>query len=281
MKKILILTLAAACLLAACGPKNNYLNVIDTDWKMEKLKGRVRKMVTTTQYDFYVRKSLKEFNEKGFLVNRIDTTTGGTFNTYSYEYRYDTLNRTTTIVEVEKDGHVSVEKNKYDEYGNLVTNTHGGGTWEYKYDDKRRKIKEWVYDGKDLRSKYVITYKPDGSYISTRYDGETGLRTDEETANDESSVNLSFNGAGKVIGRWETRTNKAKHTVYIEARSGGKIELRSTTWYNEFGDEIKEIKLNVGENRYDTLISEYTYDKLGNWINIKGHRPESREIIYW
>ncbi|HEY1201283.1 MAG TPA: hypothetical protein VGE79_09895, partial [Niastella sp.] len=180
--------------------------------------------------------------KKGFLVNRVDTTTGGTFNTYNYEYRYDTVNRTTIITEVEKDGRVSVEKNKYDECGNLASNNHGGSTWEYKYDDKRRKIKEWVYDGKDLRSKYVIIYKPDGSYISTRYNGETGLKTDEETVTDELSVNLSFNETGKVISRWETSTNKARHTIYMEGRSDGKIEHRSTTWYNEFDDAIKVIK---------------------------------------
>ncbi|HEY1201284.1 MAG TPA: hypothetical protein VGE79_09900 [Niastella sp.] len=64
MKKILILTLTAACLFTACRPKNNYLNVIDTDWKNNKLKGRVKKILTTTQYDFYTRKTLQEFNEK-------------------------------------------------------------------------------------------------------------------------------------------------------------------------------------------------------------------------
>src|SRR6478735_4021808 len=144
MKKMLILTLAAACLFTACRPKNNYLNVIDTDWKNARLKGRVKKILTTTQYDFYTRKTLQEFNEKGFLVNRVDTTTGGTYDYYNYEYHYDTINRTTIITEIEKDGRVRVEKNKYDEYGNLVSNTHGGGTWEYKYDDKRRIIKKWV-----------------------------------------------------------------------------------------------------------------------------------------
>jgi YD repeat-containing protein len=280
VKIILSLTLAT-CLLTACRPKNNYLHVIDNDWKIERLKGRVKSIFATIQYDFYTRKSFKEFDKNGFLVNRVDSIYGSSNYYYNYRYNYDTVNRTTVITEIESNGQSKLEENKYDDVGNLLANTHGGGTWEYKYDSKRRKVKEWVYDGKDLRSKYEIEYKPDGSSISIRYNGETGLKTNEETTKERESVDLSLDEAGNVIAKWVVRTDTVKNTTVVEGWERGKLILKTKHWYNEFRDEIKEIKLNIEKNRYDTLVSEYTYDKMGNWTNIKGSRSESREIIYW
>lgn len=279
MKKVIILSLLIACACTACR-HNNYLNLAENDWKKDELKGRVKKIVRAS-YDHDALDALRvvEYNDKGFLVRKKDSTVTRKWVDIT-TYLYDTVGNTMTATRIVNDSIKKVEYYEYDQNGNLLEVKRSTSKATYSYDDRNRMVKEENYAAGSLYSRITWEYKPDGSIFSERFDGATGRKESETFKNDSLEIYKSFDDAGKVKETRLSRMDKAGNRVYGEARDKqGKLDQYSNIYYDQFNNRIKSISFNAEKNAFDTLTTDYTYDKMGNWTTIKG--LWSREITYW
>ena len=278
MNKIISLLLVT-CAFSACKPKNNYLNLIENDLKKANLKGRVKKVVSNLSDN---RRFIYEYNTEGFLVRTIDSN----FQTEVVnvcDYKYDFSENTTYATRSEDGKPMWEDISKYDDKGNLVeVNSSGISKWIYTYDDKNRKKEKRAFGGGVLGSKESWEYKPDGSSVSVEFDEQKHYKKSEIIETDSSSVLSLFDTTGITRAMWVYKKDKAGKTVYHEVWEYGKLSNWSKHFYNQYGDEVMIIAFSTNENKTDTLASEYTYDKMGNWKSVKGkYGTNNREVTYW
>ena len=284
MHKAISFFLLVTCAFAACRQNNNnYLNLIENDWKKDKLKGRVKKIVkrdsVTGSSDLH--SSIVEYNEKGFLAQKVDSSImPHKTMVVTYEYRYDTINNTTFVSILLNGVQQKQEQYEYDQAGNLVTVTRYFTKTKYTYDNKSRVLEELNYQGNELLTKVKYEYLANGDQKETLIEATTGIIRTEKVKNDTMEISKTWDQGGELRKIWLRKKDTAGHIIYAEEKDpDNKLVGYSRNYYNEFNDMVMSVNFEVKKNAFDTLAMKYTYDKFGNYTSVDG--TWKREITYW
>jgi hypothetical protein len=284
MTKAISFFLLVTCAFTACRHNNgNYLNLIENDWKKDKLKGRVKKIVkrdsVTGSSDLH--SSIVEYNEKGFIAQKVDSSImPHRTMVVTYVYRYDTINNTTFVSILLNGVQQKQEQYVYDQAGNLVEEIRSMSKTTYSYDDKGRVVKKENYALGALNDTKISEYRPDGSSITVYTDEVTKRKKSETFTTDSVEIYKSFDVDGKVRSTWLYRRDKAGNLLYSEGRNGdGTLDSYTKRFYNQYNDDTMAITFSSHSNIFDTINTKFTYDKTGNWTKVKG--TLTREITYW
>jgi hypothetical protein len=285
MQKILIFFLWIICAATACKHANpGYLDLIDNDWKNDRLKGRVKKIVET----YYLSSGpygqlATEYNERGFISRKVSKSLKPGENMVSeYVYSYDTINNVTTVSWLVNGEKTQWELYYYDQHGKLqkyVTGVKGrenAKEWFYSYDQKGRPLDERYYGDGNLIGTTGYEYLSDGSKKTTVYDGPNKKRS-ETIIKDTLEIEKRYDaGPPSTL----IRKNAAGLLIYMEIRDeNGKPAKYLLYYYNQYNDHVMTISYSAENKKYDTLIIKYTYDKFGNYTRRDG--ACSRELTYW
>jgi YD repeat-containing protein len=254
---------------------NSYLNLIENDWKKDKLKGKVKTILTTNYSDgavFSIMRSV--YNEKGFLVSNIEKLA----STYVYAYRYDTINSITHMEMMINGEDTSVQQYYYDAKGNLLRVERDGTRTRYKYDEKNRMVEKLDFLGDSLDYRGTWEYLPDGNRRQFWFDSKN-VKKAEILINDSVSIYTAFNNGEVGSGTLE-RKDASGNIIYKQNRlADGSVTNYTKYYYDSFNNEVMSIYFPGEKKKPDTTITNYEYDKTGNWI--KFNKTSVREISYW
>jgi hypothetical protein len=135
----------------------------------------------------------------------------------------------------------------------------------YTYDDKGRKVEEAYYTTEEYwASKAVYGYDERGNKVSETYYKASGMIT--------GKMGFKYDEKGRVI-----------EDVLYDAK--GMIERKMVYGYDARGKKTEETSYGADGNIASQWISEYKYDKTGNWIEMasrwtSGGRLVQKETIH-
>lgn len=213
------------------------------------------------------------YNEKVFLVSKIEKIV----TTYVYAYRYDTINRITHMEMIIGED-TSVQQYYYDAKGNLLRVERDKTRTRYKYDEKNRMVEKlgFLWDSLDYRNTWE--YLPDGNRRQFWFDSKN-VKKAEILINDSESIYTVFNN-GEVRNSTLERKDASGNITYKENRwADGSVINYTKYYYDSFNNEVMSIYFPGEKKKPDTTITNYEYDKTGNWI--KFNKTRVREINYW
>lgn len=232
-------------------------------------------------------------NEKG---KRISSTTADKVTTTLI---YDDYNN---IIDT-KINNVSVEKNTYDKFGQLISVEKPSETITYKYDEFGRKIEE-----KNLATTLTLTYQYDkfdnlieqkdngGKVISYEYDdfnrsiktvdasGRTEIKKYDSDSNiveiksfDNELTKYKFNRYGNVLSEVDKLGNETTYTYdlnnnQISSKNAKNVVIKSK--YDANGNIIEE-----SNSFYNAKLS-YSYDGNGNQISVTDYKGNKTTYDY-
>jgi hypothetical protein len=176
-----------------------------------------------------------------------------------WNYSYDSLNRINQETYYWNNNSKDTTIWVYEYFGDSVTLIH-------KYDDTYKHMRYRYEQRRNIE--YLTTANSDSSYLTRvlfAYDNQNRLIRKEEY---EDQNTITF------IRSWayaDSLSNSPSTDVGISAKHNyGPIII-----FNEY-DSLQNIKLSKGVNSDKPTITEYTYDRYGNWTERRTQLPNER-----
>ena len=254
-----------------------------TDWEKDGLKGKVKlvhiddaitkigepKRNSSNNTLIFYQGGTFYYNINGFLIESISNDTSKSISPIKYIYEYDKNYNLIIITELYSDGNKSYEKNYFDNYGKMLRKE------KYNKEDK-------------------ITYSYEYKYNELGYQISERVKINDYDFQFLYKYDTLGNNIEEVMIKNNIYQSK-KEILYKDLKQ--KIEIKEYNYENKLIsiNENKYLLNNlVEEKRYDdsnnlttTILYEYTFDSVGNWIKKQVYRnneldyEQKREITYY
>jgi len=255
-----------------------------TDWKKEKLKGKVKSFTLLENYRY---KKDDKFTEWGILYNKkyaFDNTGRYTEYTeltakgdlsYKIKYVYNAKEKIATISYFDKDEKPTIKK-----------------IWTYNNSGQLVQMQEYTKDNKaDWR--YIYTYNTNGNRVmqesykpdSTLYSKTTYTFDDKGNETGYLLQTKGYANSGEKYA-WDDKGNKTE----LQMLNGkNEVSFRTVSIYDANGNVIEEQRYKGLETKlsYKTTFT-YEYDAKGNWIKRTQYTMDGiefdiaeRKIVYY
>ncbi|MDR1199525.1 MAG: hypothetical protein LBK94_11055 [Prevotellaceae bacterium] len=273
-------------------------------WENDKLKGKVKSI----EYHWYdaidkfgeITKGEKIFSIDGHLFKKFDNngnviedamygSTGGFFSRYKYDDKGNRIEEMCYYEDNYSDRNLRHKTiYKYDDKGNQIEiscyKPDGNLSYKeiYKYDGKRNLIEESLYnpDG-SFDYKWIYKHDDKGNKIEkNRYKSEDKIfkYKYDDKGNEIESIEYWSNGElYKTTSEYDDHGNVVECSVF---QSDGRLNHKIIRKYNDRGNEIEENRYKFDGSLEHKSITEYKYDKKGNWIEEITYTSEAKIPIF-
>lgn len=275
--KILIVFFLLITLFREANSQSLTENLLGNDPRRYKLEGRVKKL-TEIEYnaeliggetllkDPVSCPTIMEFNKNGQLT-KLEFCSLELF--YKYKFQYDKNGN--NIYEISQNDR---NVNKFDNKNNLiehkisVSGSSYFGKWIYKYDKNKNQIERIGYIGNDFIERWKHIY-------DTKNNRTEELMVDENSDSTEHVRKIfSYDEKGNIVNQM------------LQSNESNSKQCEDFFKY-DLNNNFIEWKRIVKEGRTEIENYNYTYDKIGNWIEKSVYQEHvlkmviKRRIEYW